>query len=636
MRDGERVTVQGSSGTYELSRVGEVYACTCPAWRKQAAPPMQRSCKHLRAYLGEGHEAARLAGSKVAAAQGRARRSAARAPQESQEMRRRREAAVASALARFPAAAARMQATYGMRLPLHLAYGAAFWLGLTAEEAREAWAYLGNGLVGVGTWFEPGGLERPARLDERLHYRYRCDPPEFVTVFSGSSDGKHWGLWYDDPHELPRLVAYNYARDDAVTHTCHATLLGALHDEMTLEWLPPEEWPHAARVLAWLDEMHARELAAHAEEAIPPPPGRTNECVAGLDPVLAGAKLPADLVGNAAQEARLKVYREEPARALRWIEQAHRELAAGQPLRALFLGRELHWFDSDPLREATTALMIAAYEATGRHPLAEIVKVHHAHRDLRSVAIYGEVPVPPLVEAARAGDLAAVESLLAAGTPDAGELAAALLHARATQVVETLLARAPATARDAKLASLIGDLGELARSEVEDRELLAQVDLLLARGAPVSLAFARALEEGLPALALELTPRVDPRAADERGATPLHHAAQAGALEVAAQLLERGADPEARDAAGATPLDHARALWLDRREASHALLALLKARAAPTATPTGELQVGDVVEHPRFGPGEVTARDGAGEAAKLTIAFTDATRTLLARFVRRA
>ena len=51
--DGEKVEVQGSSSTYELIRQGTVYSCSCPAWRNQGAQIGFRTCKHLRAYLGD-------------------------------------------------------------------------------------------------------------------------------------------------------------------------------------------------------------------------------------------------------------------------------------------------------------------------------------------------------------------------------------------------------------------------------------------------------------------------------------------------------------------------------------------------------------------------------------------------------
>ncbi len=58
--DGDSVEVQGSSSTYTLSRNGGVYMCSCPAWKNQGAPIDHRTCKHLRAYLGEAAEVQRI------------------------------------------------------------------------------------------------------------------------------------------------------------------------------------------------------------------------------------------------------------------------------------------------------------------------------------------------------------------------------------------------------------------------------------------------------------------------------------------------------------------------------------------------------------------------------------------------
>ena len=60
LADGASVAVQGSSSTYTLSRTGSVYMCSCPAWKNQGATVDRRSCKHLRAYLGDAAEAERV------------------------------------------------------------------------------------------------------------------------------------------------------------------------------------------------------------------------------------------------------------------------------------------------------------------------------------------------------------------------------------------------------------------------------------------------------------------------------------------------------------------------------------------------------------------------------------------------
>jgi DNA ligase 1 len=60
LADGAKVMVQGSSSSYELARNGSIYSCTCPAWRNQGAAIGLRTCKHLRAYLGDAAETARI------------------------------------------------------------------------------------------------------------------------------------------------------------------------------------------------------------------------------------------------------------------------------------------------------------------------------------------------------------------------------------------------------------------------------------------------------------------------------------------------------------------------------------------------------------------------------------------------
>ncbi|MBA2543024.1 MAG: DNA ligase, partial [Deltaproteobacteria bacterium] len=60
LADGDTAEVEGSSSTYTLTRHGSVYMCSCPAWKNQGAPVDMRTCKHLRAYLGEDFETTRL------------------------------------------------------------------------------------------------------------------------------------------------------------------------------------------------------------------------------------------------------------------------------------------------------------------------------------------------------------------------------------------------------------------------------------------------------------------------------------------------------------------------------------------------------------------------------------------------
>jgi len=60
LADGGSAEVKGSSSTYKLSRNGNVYMCSCPAWKNQGAPIDRRTCKHLRGYLGDESETKRV------------------------------------------------------------------------------------------------------------------------------------------------------------------------------------------------------------------------------------------------------------------------------------------------------------------------------------------------------------------------------------------------------------------------------------------------------------------------------------------------------------------------------------------------------------------------------------------------
>lgn len=60
LRDGDEIVVQGSTGTYTIKRVGDVYSCECMAWRTQPMPVNRRTCKHLRKLRGDAAEDTRI------------------------------------------------------------------------------------------------------------------------------------------------------------------------------------------------------------------------------------------------------------------------------------------------------------------------------------------------------------------------------------------------------------------------------------------------------------------------------------------------------------------------------------------------------------------------------------------------
>ncbi|WP_433061149.1 ADP-ribosylation family protein [Dactylosporangium sp. CS-033363] len=304
-------------------------------------------------------------------------------------------ASVAAMHERFPLIYAHFRQVYSLRLPRHLAVYAAFWQGMSADAAECLGERLGLYPWGITELFEPGGLDRIPRdgLDERLHCRFRRDPAEFVTVMGGDTDGLHFGLWYDDPAELPSFIAHNYARDSAETWTNRApTLLEQIRIRLAdmrrdveldgpehYEGMPPFEPLEAA-----LDAYAQADAEALAADG----PPRWADAPRPRAAITIGPILPPAAGDPRAAEAgtRLDTYR-DPAAAALVIAEARAELAAGRPALALMVGGELHWLDADEYRAESTELLTGAYRALGRDALAEIIEVHHAHRDLRSVEV---------------------------------------------------------------------------------------------------------------------------------------------------------------------------------------------------------------------------------------------------------
>lgn len=591
------------------------------------------------------------------------------------EARARRGEALDRALARFVVVQERFHRVYGMRLPQHLAYGAAFFLGLSQPE----WQVCRVSLAGIGSWFREDE-ERPASLDERLHYRYRLDPPEFVTIASGDSDGSHWGLFYDLPSELPRIIAHGYARDDGAVWEAGTTLLAAIHDQFDGKHLDRDEQRRLRAVVGWLDALIVKEREVHAEEQIGEPyKDRIDSNGLGIGPYLPGFKLP---IGMRTTETRIRGLEQRSEDCERWLELARAELAAGNGALALALGRELFLLDKDATRDIAIELLAGGYTALDRGALAEIARLHHEHRDLPHVDVYGvrEPPpeLPPLVAAVKSGDLDVVEEVLAT-KPPLEDVAHAMLYTPDNAltddmrtIVERLLAYGGADAAShafgnkliriraivppdllAKAARAGADQTRSTLEYMLKKDDRAFVDLLLAHGAKpssssdvenavstgeldlVEHALAHA-PPGFDEKALRTDYTLDGVDRPNGGATLLHLAVLTANVDLVRFLVARGLDLDAKDAAGQTPRDLARELWTIRQREATMMLEMFGLPAqppAPPAKPTWE--AGVKVTHAKFGEGTVTSVIATGGEPKLNVKFESGDKILLAKFLTR-
>lgn len=303
----------------------------------------------------------------------------------------RRAVALATMWDRFPRVAERVRRVYGLRLPRHLAVFAAFWASADGAE-REALSDLMVSPWGVTDYFSDDGLRLVARdgLDERLHARFRRDPAEFVTVLAGGSDGLHYGLWYDDPAELPSVIAHNYARDSAETWACDShTLLAVLRERVDAviseygdEGEEAERMRPLIAALDWFDAADREALQADAQPRWASEPRLY--CAVSLFPALLPDSGDPHLTES---YERLSAFQSDATQVARWIAEAESELAAGRPALALAIGSELHWLDRDEYRRQGLDMLVGAYRELGRNALADIAEIHAKHRDLSSVEI---------------------------------------------------------------------------------------------------------------------------------------------------------------------------------------------------------------------------------------------------------
>ena len=166
---------------------------------------------------------------------------------------RRRQAALDEARAAFPRLVTHVREVHGLHLPPTLAVYHAFHLAIRdlPPMVRDASSTHPGGILdrlGPDGW----ALEVPDGLDERVHIRFRRDPPEMLTFAWGESDGLHFGLWFEEADRLGPVVM-NYARDSAETWICGDYPLSVCRQCWQYDPPPEDETGFAAR--RYLDEL---------------------------------------------------------------------------------------------------------------------------------------------------------------------------------------------------------------------------------------------------------------------------------------------------------------------------------------------------------------------------------------------
>lgn len=290
---------------------------------------------------------------------------------------------------------ARLRTAYGFDVPEDLHR---FWAFAKRAAPKRPLAVLSDLEIALTGPFavlagELDGYAGP--LHPLLHFRFRNDPPELLTVALGSSDGLHWGYWFDERPDVATIASY-YNHDayeitddgcslfDAFRRHLESAWQGAKDDEDRAETKKLDRLRELLTAAAgdtrpetgdrFADRMRsvrstrlARVVAASSEGMGIVAPAETYSPLAKATPWLHAELAEGDLEGHVAE--------------------ARRALEAGFPATALKLGRELWSLRGSACEAAASELLVGAYRALGRPELAEIAGLHARHRNLPRVDI---------------------------------------------------------------------------------------------------------------------------------------------------------------------------------------------------------------------------------------------------------
>lgn len=281
-----------------------------------------------------------------------------------------------------------LEQNYGLTFPDHFF---TFWE--FANTHASLLKYLGDELWGmVLTASQLMGpfdcLKAPAQAQENPLWgaRYYNDPPEFLTVAFGRTDGLHWGYYIDDP-TFPTFPVVAYYSNDAFELTLVGdTLFEATREELEQHYESCLELMQHGRIEKDVYERRLEQLAllrgalktyetGERDEVGKAYVAKYGERYGSSQHAIAPTR---DGMGIVVQEdlyrplsgddiCQIRNYRPTPQEIQEKAEEAMYLLAQGYPGAALKLGKDL-WISED-FRETSYALLDAAYAALGRELL---------------------------------------------------------------------------------------------------------------------------------------------------------------------------------------------------------------------------------------------------------------------------
>lgn len=235
-----------------------------------------------------------------------------------------------------------------------------------------------------------GGL-RPAEQKRvpLARERYFNDLPEFVTLFHGTTDGLHFGYYFDAPGETAPVVVHVWPRDGMDIYFTGDTLFDAVRwqlesqmellDEQLEYAEDADESEHARNLITQGEDLRKRLVAAsgdrrqetklkfvrkHHKSGWRKPVAPTKDRLGILIPKPQYQKLSADVFAQGEPP--------DPAHVAKLAGEAQKRLAAGKPGAALKLGRDL-WGHSEQF-PICYDLLAAAYAALERPILVRRLK----------------------------------------------------------------------------------------------------------------------------------------------------------------------------------------------------------------------------------------------------------------------